>query len=144
MWLEDMHFVQICNGYELTIDTFGKTYDDEFQNHECELYYGWTLHVMNAITMCILLWCYRVLYVCVCVCDMLHHLIMSNCWIYKWYYTMHQWNMTIQKERKKYHAIFNSLWINIKSWIGKFYGSLPSWPYLGLTTLPFGIHILFN
>jgi len=35
-----MHFVQICNGYELPIGTFEKTYKDEFQNHECELYYG--------------------------------------------------------------------------------------------------------
>ena len=32
-----MHFVQLCNGYELSIDTFIKTYDNDFQNREYEL-----------------------------------------------------------------------------------------------------------
>jgi hypothetical protein len=53
------------------------------------------------------------------ICDVPHHLMMFDCWIYKLYYAMHRWNMTIQK---KYHPIFNSLSINIMSWIGKFYG----------------------
>ena len=55
--------------------------------------------------------------------DVPHHLMMFDCWIYKLYYAMHRWNMTIQK---KYHPIFNSLLINIMSWIGKFYGFLRS------------------
>jgi len=65
VWLENMHFVQLCKGYELPIDTFVKTYDYDFQNREYGLCYVWTLHAMNEMTMYVLLWCYRVLYICV-------------------------------------------------------------------------------
>ena len=31
LWLDNMHFVQLYNCYELPIDTFVETYDDDFQ-----------------------------------------------------------------------------------------------------------------
>jgi hypothetical protein len=69
-----MHFVQLCNSYELSIDTFVKTYDDDFQSHGCGLWCVWTLHVIDAMNM----YLFVMLSYIICICDVLHHLMMFN------------------------------------------------------------------
>jgi hypothetical protein len=49
-------------------------------------------------------------------CDILHRLMMSNGWNYKWYHAMHQWNMIIQKSNHLIltrHELFTFLWVII-------------------------------
>jgi hypothetical protein len=102
VWLDDIHFVQLCNSYELPIDTFVKTYDNYFQSRGCWLWCVWTLHVIDAMNM----YFFVILSYIICMYDVLHHLIMFNFWNDKWYHTMHQWNVIIQNKITPFPACY--------------------------------------
>jgi hypothetical protein len=75
LWIDDMHFVQLCNSYELPIDTLVKTYDVDFQSHENMDYIVYEHSVLWMQWICT---SFVMLSYIVCKWDVLHYLMESH------------------------------------------------------------------
>jgi hypothetical protein len=75
LWIDDMHFVQLCNSYELPIDTLVKTYDVDFQSHENMDYIVYEHSVLWMQWICT---SFVMLSYIVCKWDVLHDLMESH------------------------------------------------------------------